>query len=106
MAARAKPPVRPFGILLSITHHTGPSTTTNTTTERELSTMPTTEQIEAETAELHCQPAFVTPDSALSTAAPKHKRRRKHTWIKGSKALASLALAHPEAANPNPCNIL
>jgi hypothetical protein len=68
--------------------------------------MPTIEQIDVEAAELQRQTAFITPDSAPPTAAPKHKRRRKHTWIKGSKTLASLALAHPEAANPNPCNIL
>jgi hypothetical protein len=80
-----------------------PRITTNTTTERELSTMPTIEQIEVTPVELHCQTAVTIPPIATQ----KHKRRRKHTWIKGkpkeAKALERLALSAPI---PSDCNIL
>jgi hypothetical protein len=61
--------------------------------------MPTIEQIEVKPVELHCQPVVTTQP----IAAPKHKRRRKHTWIKGAKALQRVALSAPD---PSDCNIL
>ena len=65
--------------------------------------MPTIEQIEVTPVELHCQTAVTIPPIATQ----KHKRRRKHTWIKGkpkeAKALERLAQA---TLLPGDCNIL